>query len=99
MKTADERIAEAVGIFDEWGGCAGAAEPILRRMILALQPPPARHTFGGVVFEETGEVREPRDSDWFLYTEDEACCCTDAEENYPLGHPILRPVSVEVPRE
>lgn len=34
--------------------------------LCAILSPPKRHTIGGVVFEETGEVREPRLDDWYL---------------------------------
>jgi len=38
----------------------------LAAAIRAFNPPkPKRHTFGGVTFEETGEVRSPRDGEWF----------------------------------
>lgn len=61
----------------------------------AVLPKPRRHTFGGVVFEETGEVREAQPGEWFSdFTFARPSLWTDA---WPTDgrYTILRPVAVE----
>lgn len=70
-----------------------------RRAIIGLSvwcksytPPPKRHAFGGVVFEETGVTRIPRKGEWFLLKE-EAICASDSRRTFSC--PILRVVQGE----
>ena len=65
----------------------------LEDAVRSFDPPkPKRHTFGGVVFEETGRFREPSVGEWFLM-EDEPACLPPGDHAMP--HPILRPVALE----
>jgi hypothetical protein len=64
MSTAEERNAEALAYLrasDD--NMTSAARDSLRAL---LAPPPKRYTFGGVTFEETGEVRRPKRCEWAL---------------------------------
>lgn len=58
---------------------------------LDLTPVPARHTFGGVVFEE-GEARIPKKGEWYLWNSTEALMAGADHEVHPW--PILRPVEI-----
>ena len=93
MKSAEERIADAL---DYLKGCEilPCDEKGLREI---LQPPPKRHTFGGVVFEETGEVRIPHGGDWLLggYMPHYFPTCWDKQENHHSPSKILRYVGGE----
>ena len=57
------------------------------RTFLRLIP---RHEFGGVVYEETGEVRIPRDKEWFLFFNSPVFKMAYGE--YLADYSILRPV-------
>ncbi len=91
-KTADERIAEAVEYLDN----KYVEEGFVADLRAILAPEPKRHTFGGVVFEETGEVRDPMQGEWYRFCDigDGAGCSSEVGPD--LGaRTILRPVRVE----
>lgn len=54
-----------------------------------------RHTFGGVVFEETGEYRRPLVNEWHFYDSKSVICHNTYEAS--KKHTILRPVTLEGP--
>ena len=56
-------------------------------------PKPKRHTFGGMVFEETGEYRLARRNEWWLGSL--GPCCEGCDPSTLNPHPILRPVALE----
>ena len=55
---------------------------------------PQEHTAGGVVFEETGEVRHAKYDEWFLDNNTILIWTFPGTETI-AQHPILRPVRVE----
>ena len=63
----------------------------------ALAPKPKRHTFGGVVFEETGEFRSPRFGEWHLADDPQPFPCVWDVRDHVGNDPniILRPVALE----
>ena len=100
MKTAEDRIAEAVEKLSEYAGLDQAHYPlgrtICREALRILQPQPVRHTLGGVVFEETGERRGPMSGEWFLVGGGAVSCNNwDHEADKGYDFPILRPVAIE----
>lgn len=57
-----------------------------------------RHTFGGVVFEETGEVRKPEKDEFYLgnVTDGRSVLTQHGPgRNHGSEYPILRPVALE----
>ena len=60
MKTAEERIADALAYIGE-DYAPGSYMAGLREI---LQPPPKRYTLGGVLYEEAGKGT-PRNNEWF----------------------------------
>ena len=64
-KTAEDRIAEAIAYIGYFPNAHLNSFDVdhLRRI---LTPPPKRHTFGGVPFEETGEFRKAQAGEWWL---------------------------------
>lgn len=97
-----ELLEAARGVMREWGwadrplGSCGGQNRRLFDAVRAFDPPkPKRHTFGGVVFEETG-VRDLKLDDWFL-AEDGTwpIFCDDSwYVSEPIKRTILRPVAV-----
>lgn len=91
----DGGVPEAVDAIDEAGFAPPPAPP---------PAPPARHTWGGVTFEETGEVRPAFPGEWYIT---EVALPGDAPLTPPhrvvsiqvvsLDHPvrILKAVSLE----
>ena len=67
-------------------GDAVAGEFLRLRLIRAT------HTFGGVVFEETGEVGYPNHNDWYLH---DGKVQNHALYQYLRQEPILRPIAIE----
>lgn len=68
----------------------------LRKAVRAFDPPaPTRHTFGGVVFEETGEVRFPEAGEWYCYC---GGIWLHGQHSATVVVVILRPVGLE-PKE
>ena len=64
--------------------------PYMRAIVHPVPSPVVRHTFGGVVFEETGEVREAAVGEWHIDTGPRVRDYhTQGEYN------ILRPVAIE----
>lgn len=59
-----------------------------------LRPIPKRHTFGRVVFEETGEERQPQPGEWYLSRMFAAMPLLCMPGDLPVPSPILRPVEV-----
>ena len=102
MKSAEERIADALAYCanPKDGYTAKFAEGVhytSDRIREILAPPPKRHTFSGVVFEETGEVRTPHGGDWYLagYMPHYFPTCWDEQENHHSPSKILRYVGGE----
>ncbi len=95
MKTAEERNQEALDYMNR--------DPVLDHEISLrftalrsiLKPEPIRHTFGGVVFEETGEVEMPEEGTWLIHPEDRTLCIQDESQYYDGTYTILRPVAIE----
>ena len=106
MSYDPEKIEELVAAARAWYGTRVVAATFrLERAVEALTP--KRHTFGGVVFEETGEVRVPACDEYWLESD-------DMQAAHPSGHalsgflrrvkfggthgylrPILRPVAIK----
>ena len=106
MNYDPEKIEELVSAARAWYGTRVVdATSRLERAVEA--PAPKRHTFGGVVFEETGEVRVPACDEYWLESD-------DMQAAHPSGHalsgflrrvkfggthgylrPILRPVAIK----
>jgi hypothetical protein len=57
-----------------------------------VKPVHKQHVFGGVVFEETGEIRLPRKGEWFTYKDE---LYVDQTGNWREEHKIMRPLHVE----
>lgn len=54
-----------------------------------------RHTFGGIVFEETGEIRELNFGEWGLQQTTVPCPFFRATLDLPFPeYPVLRPVAL-----
>ena len=78
--------------FDSHSTIRGAREEGYHLLNLRLIRP--RHTFGGVVFEETGEYRQLVEGDWFTEKGHFPFYATPTVlGNVP--HTILRPVEIE----
>jgi hypothetical protein len=61
---------------------------------LMVEPIPVRYTFGGVVFQETGEVRTPEVGEWWLCSEyTKAALMTD---DRPLAPKFVAPIVVPI---
>ena len=59
--------------------------------VAVFRPVPVRHTFGGIVFEETGDMRQPEEGEWILNNGHPQY----AAMVYLATFPILRPVRLE----
>ena len=70
---------------NEWAGVRAIVHPV-----------PKRHTFGGVVFEETGERRPPGKGEWaFNKVAGSVFCVVEGDFKYNIiTCPILRPVGL-----
>jgi len=60
-----------------------------------LHPVPTIHEFGGVRFEETGEIRRAKQGEWFLATGYPHPVFHYGIDAYYEEHPILRPLQGE----
>ncbi len=76
-------------------GTLEQTEPHNRFDVAWFRLVPVRHTFGGIVFEETGEVRQVEQGEWYLSREpvNEPVCHKDQNKTY-RKYSILRPVEV-----
>jgi hypothetical protein len=64
-----------------------------------FRPKPKRHTFGGVVFEETGEVRCAKHMDWWYFPISDFSDSASPRYGYTNSEVnILRPVAIEEER-
>ena len=108
MNYDPEKIEELVAAARAWNDCGPDPIGVTQRLTDAIEAiTPKRHTFGGVVFEETGEVRVPACDEYWLESD-------DMQAAHPSGHalsgflrrvkfggthgylrPILRPVAIE----
>ncbi len=90
MSSAEDRIRVALEYLTYRDGraCAGLNDIGVRILRAILQPPPRRHTFGGVTFEETGEVRLPRLGEWYaakFRTRASLCCVARSRHDFGSG--------------
>ncbi len=76
-------------------GTLEQTEPHNRFDVAWFRLVPVRHTFGGIVFEETGEVRRAGQGEWYLSREpvNEPICHRHQDGTYS-EYSILRPVEV-----
>ncbi len=75
-----------IPIEDVFSGQSCNCRAIFRRV-------PKRHTFGGVVFEETGENRSPDKGEWYIHGN--GCNCWGGTGTTHGKFTILRPVAIE----
>lgn len=76
---------------DQVGGAVKRAVVNANTVRAIVHPILAKHTFGGVVFEETGEVRLPHVGEWVLSGREVYPAHTAWRQTYP----ILRCISIE----
>ena len=88
-RTGDFYLDGAIGNVVEWT-TAPAYYTGDRAIVHPIPPPVVRHTFGGVVFEETGEVREAAVGEWHIDTGPRV-----RDYHTQGAYKILRPVAIE----
>ena len=102
MKSAEERNAEAAEWIRDYlsvpathgGDHASYRRDTLGRVLAILQPPPKRHVYQGVVFEETGVVRQPKRRDWIKYNDDDDMIGPASGWNDGREFAILKPIDI-----
>jgi len=67
---------------------------VMHIRFLIVDPVPVRHTFGRVIFEETGEVRVPRQDEWWLTKLDGGKAAFRKDSLVNTEVPILVPVGL-----
>jgi len=77
-------------------GYNGVWEGFAMRAIVHLIPkPPITHDFGGIRFEETGEVRRVREGEWYLSTKGKVWPVHDLHQyDYIHNYIILKPITI-----
>jgi len=81
---------------DESGGIWAARTPNNPERAI-IYPVPVIHEFGGVKFEETGEVRKVQFGEWWLDGDECTAYFQGSRTKTGETHPILRPYCKENP--